>query len=70
MNVNGIVPQQQRQVIAASNLRKGATLVDRKRGDYHLKVLRVVECADGSIRVFTDHGEQRMTRCVQVWVLH
>lgn len=57
------------KLIAARDVRQGATLVDH-RCKVLMKVLRVLACADGSVRLVTEFGEQRMTPSVSVRVLH
>ena len=56
--------------ISARDLRKGSTIVDTAHGGAMVRVTHVTICNDGSLRVFTDHGEQRMTGSVPVRVLH
>jgi len=56
--------------IPARELRSGSTIVDTKRGGVMIRVTHVTICADGSLRVFTDHGDQRLTGSIRVRVLH
>lgn len=56
--------------IPARELRSGSTIVDAMRGNVMILVTHVTICADGSLRVFTDHGDQRMTGSIRVRVLH
>ncbi len=60
----------QTTTIPARDLRKGSTIVDTARGGVMIRVTHVTICTDGSLRVFTDHGDQRMTGSVPVRVLH
>lgn len=54
-------------VIPARNVRRGATLVDTAT-NVRMRVLHVCGCSDGTIRIVTDHSEQRMTGSIPVRV--
>ena len=56
--------------IAARDLRAGSTIVDTKCGGLLQLVKHITTCPDGSLRIITDHGDQRMTGSIRVCVLH
>lgn len=55
--------------IQAEDLHAGHLMVDQ-RAPQPMRVLRVMTCADGSLRVMHAFGECRMTGSIRVRVLH